>query len=134
MFFLRAHHILCFLGFVGLGYDNEFVDNLKNVYKKVYLKNEPVILIDKPDIVCTKCPKLNDGICEKEDIVKVFDKKVLDFFKRWVDTESAITPNKLYDILKNMSILEFEDICKNCSWYSFGYCKKGFLKLKKQGE
>jgi len=40
---IRAHHLLCLLGFVGMGYSSKFVEKIKEIKKKV--ENEPDELI-----------------------------------------------------------------------------------------
>lgn len=100
------------------------------VYDRVFRRNEEVILINRPDDICKKCPELQNGLCKSESKVNGFDKKVMEFFKKRLDIHKKILPSILYEELKNMSINEFEGICQECSWHSLGYCKQGLLSLK----
>lgn len=130
---LRFHHLLCFLGFRGLGYSNEFVENFRDVYQKVFEENQKIKLIESPDDICKKCPRLVSSTCVSEQKVKEFDEKLKRFlFKNGVCNFEMVQPAEIYRVIKKLSICEFENICKSCEWFSLGYCKEGLLKLKRK--
>ncbi|AZT89289.1 DUF1284 domain-containing protein [Caldicellulosiruptor changbaiensis] len=130
---LRFHHLLCFLGFRGLGYNKEFVDNFRKVYEKVFTEGQKVILVTHPDVICQKCPRLVDGICTAEDKVENFDVKLREFLcKNGISNFDNVLPSEIYKVIKKLSTQEFEDICRSCEWFSLGYCKEGLLKLKSE--
>ncbi|WAM31623.1 DUF1284 domain-containing protein [Caldicellulosiruptor naganoensis] len=128
---LRFHHLLCFLGFRGLGYNKEFVENFKKVYEKVFTENQKVVLATYPDVICQRCPRLVDGSCTAEEKVKNFDIKLMEFLcKNGISNFDNVLPSEIYKVIKKLSIQEFESICRSCEWFKFGYCKEGLLKLK----
>ena len=59
---LRGHHLLCILGFRGLGYDEAFVANMTRVVGLIRKKPETVFtLTDSADILCATCPRCVNG-------------------------------------------------------------------------
>lgn len=130
---LRFHHLLCFLGFRGLGYGESFVENFKKIYTKVIFENTKINLILDPDEICKSCPNLINSMCKFEDKVKKLDTKLLEFLKKNGFTNfHNILPSEVYTILTKLSIEEFENICRDCEWFKLGYCKEGLINLKKQ--
>lgn len=63
---LRAHHLICLHFFRGEGYTKEYVENLREVLKRV--KDEEIEVISGADEVCCPCPYLKDGSCLKEEV------------------------------------------------------------------
>ena len=74
---LRAHHLLCFLGFAGRGYDVDFTLNLAAVRAELWQVKPPVQLLAGPDAVCRGCPRLDVVGCRSEQAVAAKDATVL---------------------------------------------------------
>ncbi|WAM33926.1 DUF1284 domain-containing protein [Caldicellulosiruptor morganii] len=128
---LRFHHLLCFLGFRGLGYSEEFIENFKKVYQKVFVENHRICLVIRPDVICMACPELIEGRCKSEEKVKRIDEKLMNFLlKNGIHSFENVLPGDVYKVIQNLSVEEFEAICKDCEWFKLGFCTEGFLKLK----
>jgi len=123
---LRSHHLLCFLGFRGLGYSSTFTQNLATI-RKLILKDSYLVLTleASPDEICKNCPELISGLCSSDDKVKVKDYFLLNFLK-----EKNLTVKSAYEKIKVLTEEDFISLCQDCSWYPLGYCLEGFLKLK----
>ncbi len=126
---LRAHHLFCIQGYLGNGYSEKFTENMDEIVDK--LKDNPSITlkaINKVDDICKCCPnKLENNLCESEEKVNNLDLKVLKFLK--------IEPNREYVyeelvkyIKENLTYDTFYDICKNCGWFTMGYCKSQLFR------
>ncbi|KGN02153.1 hypothetical protein Z969_06940 [Clostridium novyi A str. 4570] len=126
---LRAHHLFCIQGYLGNGYSEKFTKNMDKIVEK--LKANPNItlkVINKVDDVCRCCPnKLENNLCESQEKVNNLDLKVLEFLK--------IEPNREYVyeelvkyIKENLTYDTFYDICKNCGWFTMGYCKSQLFR------
>ncbi|KAA5806948.1 DUF1284 domain-containing protein [Thermoanaerobacterium thermosaccharolyticum] len=130
---IRGHHLLCMLGFKGLGYDEEFIKNMDKIVKK--LKNDGDVfikLVDNVDNICEQCPNNFSGVCKNEhhkDSIKEMDDAVLESIH--------IKPGesmKYSEIMANIKLFMTEDImndiCRNCSWKEYEYCVDGLKNLR----
>ncbi len=136
---LRAHHLLCLLGFRGLGYSPEFVENMSHIAER--LRSFPQIqleILGQPDDICSQCPFLGEGGCQDKGPQSEEErrKRDLDVMERieveeggkltWSEAEerirSALTPGDL------------ERICRDCEWLPQGYCTQGLENLIKRAE
>lgn len=51
---LRAHHLICLLGFRGLGYSPEFVENMARIADQLRSFPHTVIeIVRRPDDICS---------------------------------------------------------------------------------
>ncbi|MFU0782059.1 MAG: DUF1284 domain-containing protein [Thermoanaerobacterium thermosaccharolyticum] len=130
---LRGHHLLCMLGFKGLGYDSDFIKNMDTIIKKLKDDDDVLIkLVDNVDNICEKCPNNLSGVCKNEhhrDSIKEMDDAVLKVIQ--------IRPGesmKYSEIATNIKLFMTEDImngiCRNCSWKGYGYCVDGLKDLR----
>ncbi|WP_330583166.1 DUF1284 domain-containing protein [Sporosarcina cascadiensis] len=75
---LRGHHIFCLLGYRGMGYSKEYVENMTKVHTILREQTETMIqIIPGPDDLCAKFPDdqpyhcLDKGVYEHDaDILK----------------------------------------------------------------
>ncbi|MBQ8165267.1 MAG: DUF1284 domain-containing protein [Clostridia bacterium] len=112
---IRTHHGMCMAFFQGKGYSSEFTAHMGEIIHK--LESNPTICIStQTDIICSKCPKNKQGLCETERKVIEYDRQVLKYcglsegtvmpyadFKKAV-YENILIPNKR------------EEMCGNCQW------------------
>lgn len=134
---LRGHHLLCILGFRGLGYDEAFVANMTRVVGIIRKKPETVFTFtDSADILCAACPRYVNGRCQSdlgaEDRARERDRAVL----RALELESgdSLPAGRVYDrIRERISLAAMEQICAGCEWQSSGYCAEGLAALKESG-
>lgn len=128
MLVLRAHHLLCIQGYVGNGYNQEFVENMNRVIH--LLKDNPYIkIIAKTDIICSACPHNTiNCLCEHEHKVSYLDNEVLKLLD--ININSVFHYESILKILnEKLDHENFKRICFNCEWFSYGYCEKGlFIK------
>ncbi|MBE0415527.1 MAG: DUF1284 domain-containing protein [Dehalococcoidia bacterium] len=135
---LRAHHLICIIGFRGLGYSKEYVDNMTKIV--VQLRSSPETLIEiagKPDDICSPCPFLGDKGCqerglESEEVVRNRDLAVTGRLNMvvgdritWAEAEERIR--------SSISPEDLDKICQDCQWLPLGYCVAGLKRLKNLG-
>ena len=63
---IRGHHLLCLLGFQGLGYSPEFIRRMEKTRKA--LEKGPLFSIktvEECDDICSACPYCQGGECKK---------------------------------------------------------------------
>ncbi|WP_298501741.1 DUF1284 domain-containing protein [uncultured Methanobrevibacter sp.] len=115
---LRGHHLLCLKGFQGYGYDENFVENMKDVNLKRKLHSTKISLTDSPDDICKACPNLKNDICENDDQNKRIvdmDREVL----KKIDMKKEYDAPKLFE--KIDSIFNTKEsvskVCFKCIWH-----------------
>lgn len=112
---IRAHHLLCTENFVGEGYSDDFSKNMAKVIGQLK-ENPKVKLLADLDDICGPCPESLGTRCENDDLVKSYDKKVLEVLN--------LSEGEIYswaDIRKLACDIIFaknrrEEICGECQW------------------
>jgi len=124
---LRPHHLLCTQGYSGKGYDDDFVENMTAI--TTYLRNNASAVVEvvfSTDDICDKCPRLvGDSLCESNDKVMNFDKKVSSYFS--IEEKSYVYQDIIREINSKMTLSIMDDICGDCEWYHISACKKSIL-------
>lgn len=118
---IRAHHGMCLSYFKGIGYNDEFTQNMTTITR--LLKENPRIkIITHSDIICRKCPNLmSSGICATESKIRLYDQRVLEFCN--LKDNSILSWNVFHSIIldKILNTGLREKICSSCQWTSL--CK-----------
>lgn len=128
MFKLRGHHLFCLLGYRGMGYSPEYVENMTRLHQT--LRENPKIkiqLVKGPDQLCEKYP--NSGVyhCQEDNIYErdavILEKLGLKLGQivNWEDIELLI---RTYIIPSDI-----QRVCKSCSWRSYGVCEEGIQEI-----
>lgn len=125
---LRGHHLFCLLGYRGMGYSPEYVENMTRLHQT--LRQNPktwVQLVEGPDQLCEKYPKTGDYHCEEHRIYER-DSDILKKLKleigqmlTWEDIESKI--------VKYTKPSDIKMVCATCSWRSYGVCEEGVQEI-----
>ena len=124
---LRPHHLLCTQGYSGKGYDDEFVKNMNIVVGKLRDK-EPVKiqLVFSTDDLCGSCPnKKGSDLCDTNEKVKRFDRKVVDYFG--LEEKEYVYQDIVDEIDRKITPEMLADICDGCGWYAVSACRKKIL-------
>jgi hypothetical protein len=130
---IRGHHFLCILGFRGLGYDEKFVENMDKIIIKLNNEQDMLIkVVDNVDNICSMCPNNVNGECKTERFpgsVRERDRAVLKILG--IEVKEVIRYIDILNKIKeNMTEEKMVKICKDCEWFSLGYCLEGLKKLK----
>ena len=133
---IRPHHLMCILGFRGLGYNENFTINMTNIVKDLRSNPNAIIIVSpEADDICVTCPHNNKGICVKkpnsEEIVQNLDSEYIKLIQ--IPLRVPISINDAWkNIVSSVSLETMENICKECEWWSDGYCSEGLRELKSQ--
>jgi hypothetical protein len=118
---IRAHHLLCLLGFHGLGYSPEFVKKMAQMKRRLKTSpGVPVKILNSCDEICLICPHRKNGRCQKGEYsykrVKEADEKVLSALE--IKNGGVISAGKLLRLIeKNIgSFPKLVKICGMCGW------------------
>ena len=69
MYRLRGHHLFCLLGYRGMGYSQEYVENMTRLHQT--LRDNPkmrIQLVKGPDQLCEKYPNSGEYHCQGNNI------------------------------------------------------------------
>jgi uncharacterized protein len=129
MFKLRGHHLFCLLGYRGMGYSEEYVENMTRLHQT--LRENPqtrIQLVEGPDQLCEKYPINSDTYhCQDENIfvrdADILKKMGLEIGQvlTWEDIESKIQ--------KHVVPPDIQTICETCNWRSYGVCEEGIQDI-----
>lgn len=124
MYRLRGHHIFCLLGYRGMGYSKEYVENMTRLHHTLRKNPETLVqLVNGPDQLCEKYPNSGEYHCQDGNIYQmdaaILEKIGLKFGQilKWEDIESRIQ--------KHVIPSDIQAVCKTCSWRSYGFCEDG---------
>ena len=130
---IRAHHLLCILGFRGLGYSPQFVAVMGKVVKELSSDATlPIIVIAECDVICASCPHNRENECrekaDSEQKVKAKDLAVLQ--RLGFETGTEMPAGKARQKIKeSLSAKDIMEICPDCEWLGLGYCVEGLARL-----
>lgn len=74
---LRPHHALCILHFIGKGYSEPFVLNMRRVIRILRQEQAMVKLMMGADEICGSCSNNVQGVCRQEPTPARFDGRCL---------------------------------------------------------
>ncbi|MGX9136071.1 DUF1284 domain-containing protein [Rummeliibacillus sp. JY-2-4R] len=124
MYRLRGHHIFCLLGYRGMGYSKEYVENMTRLHHILRENPETYIqLVHGPDQLCEKYPNSGKYHCQDYNIFErdavILEKIGLKIGQivKWKDIESHVQ--------KHVIPSDIQTVCETCSWRSYGYCEEG---------
>ena len=120
---LRGHHLLCLLGYRGMGYSDEFCVNMTSIYETLRTApNTEIEIITGPDDICRAYPADKPGHCE--GTVYDLDGKVLaqlglapGFRGSWRAVCSQVAGK--------VAPTDIALLCTTCPWEKYGVCREG---------
>ena len=72
MYKLRGHHLFCLLGYRGMGYSQEYVENMTHLHQTLRANPKTWIqLVGGPDHLCEKYPNTGEYHCQD---VKIYER------------------------------------------------------------
>ncbi|PIU51350.1 DUF1284 domain-containing protein [Candidatus Desantisbacteria bacterium CG07_land_8_20_14_0_80_39_15] len=118
---IRAHHLLCVLGFHGLGYNKEFVKKMCDVQRRLKTKPAlPIEVLNSCDEICAVCPHQKNNRCKKGEYsykrVKETDQKVLSALE--IKNGDVFSGSEILRLIRKKigSFPELVKICGMCGW------------------
>lgn len=131
---IRPHHLLCILGFRGLGYNEEFISTMGKVVGK--LRSDPTFpmsLVVGCDAICAACPHNKEGKCLKrvDSEVKVMSLDLKMLPKLGFEVGAQVSAGEAWQRIKERITSEdMAELCRDCEWRGLGYCVEGLERLK----
>ncbi len=136
---LRAHHLLCLLGFQGIGYTADFIRNLHKVKRMVEQNPDLEIeVVESCDVVCIQCPNAQGLHCYKGGIsenknVQDMDRRVMK--KLGIKPGDRFKAREIFELVREkIRPADLDDICRGCEWISLSFCQRGLEQLAQQDD
>lgn len=114
---LRPHHGMCIGQFIGKGYSDEFVRNMKHIINRLnHEKDIRIRLVCRTDCLCSSCPHNVNSICNSGQKVLNYDKTCLHICG--LSENDEITWNEFKNKVNETIIKQdkLSEVCINCSW------------------
>jgi uncharacterized protein len=134
---LRAHHLLCLLGFQGIGYTADFIKNFHKVKRLVEQNPDlDIEIVDTCDVVCLQCPNAQGLNCYKGGLsenrnVREMDRRVME--RLGLKAGDRLKARKLFALVREkIKPGDLQDICCGCEWQSLEFCQRGLEQLTQQ--
>ena len=125
---LRGHHLLCLLGFRGMGYSPEFTRNMSAVYERLRRKPDTVVsMTSGPDELCACFSADKPNHC-RSDSVHERDEAVLRLL-RLSPGERTTWRDVLSRIRSRMTPSDIPRLCATCPWQPYGVCEAGVARV-----
>ncbi|WP_449537518.1 DUF1284 domain-containing protein [Ferdinandcohnia sp. Marseille-Q9671] len=128
MYKLRGHHLFCLLGYRGMGYSKEYVENMTIVHQTLRENPKTFIQIENgPDHLCEKYPNSGEYHCQDNSIYErdatILEKMGLRIGQvlHWEEIEMRIQQKVLPS--------DIQVVCDSCSWRSYGVCEEGVQEI-----
>ncbi len=101
---LRPHHLLCLQRFRGLGYSDDFVENMERVVDAV-LNGVNVEVVRGEDEICAAC----DEECDEESVNERDDAVLM------------ALPKLTLEAARSLPVDDAREICGGCPWFEVCY-------------
>jgi hypothetical protein len=132
---LRAHMVLCLIGFRGSGYSPSFVGAMRNLQER--LLDNPglaVRLQNEPDDLCAACPHVGDEGCQlqgplHEAHMRAHDGAVLHRLGLVAGTVLSWS-DVLGRVRERIRGSDLPQICTTCPWLPIGVCRESVDGLR----
>ncbi|GGD57012.1 DUF1284 domain-containing protein [Paenibacillus nasutitermitis] len=120
---LRGHHLLCLLGYRGMGYSADFCTNMTDIYETLRSKPDSLVeLVAGPDDICRAYPPEQDNHCN--GTVHRLDGDVL--AKLGLSSGNIISWQEICAaVALKVAPDDIGHLCTSCPWQSYGVCQEG---------
>ncbi|KIL38046.1 hypothetical protein SD70_29045 [Gordoniibacillus kamchatkensis] len=129
---LRGHHLLCLLGYRGMGYSAEYAANMNAVHER--LRTEPetaVALVLGADDLCSCFPADQPYHCDSDTVARR-DAAVLE--RLGLEPGQSLAWSELLRrIAAAVSPADVPLWCASCPWLQYGVCEEGVALVRAGG-
>lgn len=113
---LRPHHGMCIRFFEGKGYSDEFTAHMEVTMEKLQEKDCRIVLVEKEDEICQKCPNFLEDGCRTKEKVKRYDRNVMELTGLQAGEKMTFSQLQEQITAKITGPRKMGDICGDCVW------------------
>lgn len=129
---LRGHHLLCMLGFRGMGYSEPFAKNMTEVYEQLWQQPlTPVTLVTGSDDLCKSFPCDQPNHCDNQNVHERDE-----FIRKHLGLEAGecLPWQQILDRVRSrVKPQHIPKWCATCPWLSYGVCEAGVERIANGG-
>lgn len=129
---LRAHHLLCTQGFVGMGYSDTFTRNMAHIVAQMNA-GELIEVVDSCDDICAACPHRRGRDCGASEHAEA-EIQALDARARaqlGVAVGEVLDAPLIHQRLQQRPVAQkLPEICSGCPWLSYGVCQQALQRIE----
>lgn len=126
---LRGHHLLCLLGYRGMGYSEEFAANMTQIYEQ--LRNQPqtiILITEGPDDLCICFPTDQVNHCKDQN---VYERDQIIIRQLGLKLGTEVTWGEILSKVRKSVVPENIPVwCSTCPWQPYGVCEKGIEHIR----
>jgi uncharacterized protein len=113
---LRHHHLVCMQNFVGKGYDEHFVANMRQVIEDLRGPGAIAHLEIGCDDICSCCPNRDGPLCRDEVSVIGKDRSVARFLG--IPERTEVDASAVIDHVRErmQGLDDIRSLCGECDW------------------
>ncbi|GAA0345019.1 DUF1284 domain-containing protein [Bacillus carboniphilus] len=128
MYKLRGHHLFCLLGYRGMGYSKEYVENMTKIHQTLRANPETLIqLVKGPDQLCEKYPNSGEYHCQDANIY-IRDAAILE--QLGIRIGQILSWKDIVEHIRNHVVpSDIQSVCETCSWRAYGVCEEGVQEM-----
>ncbi len=129
---LRGHHLLCLLGYRGMGYSKAFIRRMDRVHERLRQDTGAMVrLCEGPDELCRACPPSERSHCVSARVAQR-DARVLARID--VPVGACLAWGDLSRRLAERVVPgDIARWCAGCPWEPLGLCAGGLERLRAGG-
>ena len=131
---MRGHHLLCVLGFRGLGYSEEFIRNMQAVVRRLHNQPQVVLKLETGcDVICRACPYRWGEWCARRPNAsnpEATDRAVL--ARLGYSPGQRVRAVRVFRrVAERILPQDINKLCPDCEWRVLGSCAAGLRALRK---
>ncbi len=114
---LRYHHLMCCYTFRGVGYNEAFSQNMKQVVSILDASEELELrLCAECDDLCACCPHNREGQCDTEESVLARDREVAAFLGLKGKKTLLLSEYRSNILPKQKRLSSIDEVCRKCTF------------------
>ncbi len=124
----RPHHLLCTLGFEGMGYDSAFIRNFTEIKNGLTDATE-LEIVSVADTICGACPDRRGEGCVSQEKIDGLDRRHAKLLG--LEGGQRLSWGEGKALLREKFHIEaVTTACDGCQWLPMGVCRSALSNLK----
>lgn len=126
---LRGHHLLCLLGYRGMGYSAAYVENMTRLYEQLRLHPATrVRIVLGPDELCAAFPCDQPNHCREKN---VYERDQVILQALGIKTEMCLAWSEVESRVRaQIAGTDLVTFCQTCPWRPYGVCEAGIEHIR----
>ncbi|MBX6352957.1 MAG: DUF1284 domain-containing protein [Thermoflavifilum sp.] len=126
---LRGHHLLCLLGYRGMGYSEAYAENMTRVHDQLRRRPETMVMLTAgPDDLCAHFPPDQPYHCQDAN---VHERDAAVLRRLGLRVGGVVAWGEIERRLAAQFVPEdIPRLCCTCPWLAYGVCEDGVRRIR----